>query len=205
MQWNQHFGIKDAHAFLSGSKFAWLNYDDQKLIDSFISSEAAKRGSEVHAFAAREILALEKYGEEFGLKLVKKRKTLPMYINDAVQYKMRPEQLLYYTENCFGTADTISFDDTEGLLRIHDLKTGVIPAHMEQLEIYAGLFCLEYRIPPDEIKIELRIYQNDQVITEKPNAETQIIPIINHIIHGNEVIENYLAARDGRGDYIGIS
>ena len=50
--------------------------------------------------------------------------------------KMTPEQILYYSDNCFGTADAILFRNN--FLRIHDLKTGKIPAHMEQLEIYAS-------------------------------------------------------------------
>lgn len=61
-----------------------------------------------------------------------------MYVNDAISFRMVPEQILFYSENCFGTADTIVFRN--GTLRIHDLKTGVVPAHMEQLEIYAALF-----------------------------------------------------------------
>lgn len=76
-----------------------------------------------------------------GQKLPRLNKTLNAYVNDAIGYKMIPEQILFYSDNCFGTADAIVFRN--GLLRIHDLKTGVIPAHMEQLEVYAALFCLE--------------------------------------------------------------
>ena len=75
----------------------------------------------------------------------------------SIGFKLTPEQVLYYSSNCFGTADAISFKDK--FLRIHDLKTGVIPAHVEQLEIYAALFCLEYKVKPQDIGMELRLYQ----------------------------------------------
>ena len=90
-------------------------------------------------------------------KLPKSKQTLNMYVNDAIGFKMTPEQILYYSDNCFGTADAILFRNN--FLRIHDLKTGKIPAHMEQLEIYAALFCLEYKVKPADIEMELRIYQ----------------------------------------------
>lgn len=88
--------------------------------------------------------------------------TLGMYINDAIRHRMTCEQVLYYSENCFGTADTISF--RYKTLRIFDLKTGVIAGSVHQLEIYAALFCLEYEIDPYDIKIELRIYQDNEVV-----------------------------------------
>lgn len=86
-----------------------------------------------------------------------------------------------------GTADAISFRDN--YLRIHDLKTGVRPTHIEQLEIYAALFCLEYKIKPSTIKIELRIYQNDEILVHNPTAE-EITSIMEKIIHLNKLLEN---------------
>ena len=59
------------------------------------------------------------------------------------------EQALYYSDNCFGTADAISFK--KNFLRIHDLKTGVTPGSMKQLLIYASMFCLEYNFLPIQI------------------------------------------------------
>lgn len=109
-----------------------------------------------------------------------------MYVNDAIGYKMTPEQLLYYSENCFGTADSISF--RKKFLRIHDLKTGEIPAHMEQLLIYAALFCLEYNIKPYELDgVELRIYQSDDIIYMNPEAD-EIVPIMSKIVTGDRII-----------------
>ena len=98
---------------------------------------------------------------------------------------MTPEQILFYSENCFGSADAISFRN--GMLRIHDLKTGFTPAHLEQLEIYAALFCLEYNVKPGDIEIELRIYQNNEIIVHTPTAE-DVVPIIDKIITFDKII-----------------
>ena len=111
---------------------------------------AAQRGTVLHDFACQCI--------KLGQKLPRSRKTLNMYVNDAINYKMTPEQILYFSPNCFGTADAIVF--TNDLLRIHDYKSGVTPAHIEQLRIYAALFCLEYHVEPFDIDMRLRIYQN---------------------------------------------
>ena len=86
-----------------------------------------------------------------------------------------------------GTADAISFRNN--FLRIHDLKTGTRPVHIEQLEIYAALFCLEYKVKPTDIKIELRIYQNDEILVHEPEPE-EIIAIMNKIVHLNKILEN---------------
>ena len=99
---------------------------------------------------------------------------------------MDTEVVLYYSDYFFGTADAISFRDN--FLRIHDLKTGVTKVHIEQLEIYAALFCLEYRVKPNEIQIELRIYQNDGVLVHNPEPE-DIYEIMDKIVHLNKLLE----------------
>jgi hypothetical protein len=107
---------------------------------------------------------------------------------------MHPEQILYYSDNCFGTADAIVFRN--GLLRIHDLKTGTIaPGHMEQLEVYAALFCLEYRIKPGEIDYELRLYQNDEVVVYNPTVE-DIGPITDKIVSFDKIINQIKVEED---------
>lgn len=116
-----------------------------------------------------------------------------MYVNDAIGFKMKPEQVLFYSENCYGTTDAIAFRN--GLLRIHDLKTGITPAHMEQLEIYAALFCLEYKIKPSDIEMELRLYQKNEVLFHNPTAE-DIVPITDKIITFDKVI-NKIKEQDG--------
>ena len=83
---------------------------------------------------------------------------------------MDPEVDLKYSDDFYGTADAISFKD--GTLRIHDLKTGTTPASLRQLEIYAAFCCLEYDIDPTSIFIELRIYQNEEILVGNPPGET---------------------------------
>lgn len=171
MNFNKHSNLEGRHAFLSASKYHWLNYSDEKLVESYVNFMAAQKGTELHAFAAMAI--------KLGQRLPKSHKTLNMYVNDAIGFKMEPEQILYFSQNCFGTADTICFRND--LLRIHDYKSGSTPAHMEQLMIYDALFCLEYGYKPGEIKHELRIYQSDDVIIMNPTAE-DIGPVIDKII-----------------------
>ena len=160
MNFNKHYQLKDKHSFLSASKYHWINYDSDKLVQAWNTFEAAALGTRIHAVAAELI--------ELGIRLRKEKKTLNLYVNDAIGYKMTPEQVLYYSDNAFGTADAISFRKEaktgRNTLRIHDLKTGTVPAHMEQLMIYAAYFCLEYGYKPRDIDIELRIYQNDEVL-----------------------------------------
>ena len=99
-----------------------------------------------------------------GQRMPRTKTTLAMFVNDALGFKMQSEQPLFYSFNCYGTADAICFNGKT--LRIHDLKTGVGPTHFEQLQIYAALFCLEYDVWPDDIEIILRIYQNDDMREE---------------------------------------
>ena len=178
MQWNKHYSLEGKHAFLSASQYHWLNYDDDKLIDRYLNFKATQRGTELHALAAQHI--------KLGIKMPKTKKTLDQYINDAIGFGMDPEVLLYFSDNCFGTADAISFK--KNFLRIHDLKTGVTPASIKQLEIYAALFCLEYQIEPGNIDMELRLYQNNEVIITNPEAD-DIFPIMDRIISFDKVIE----------------
>src|SRR6478735_7743298 len=84
-------------------------------------------------------------------------------LNDAIGYRMTPEQTLFYSPEFFGTADALKFTMSKMHLRVHDLKTGVTPAKVTQLELYCTLFCLEYGFSPFDIEMEARIYQNDEV------------------------------------------
>lgn len=177
MNFNKHSNLEGQHAFLGASKYHWINYSEDKVADAYTKFLATLRGIELHAFAA--------YAIRLGQKLPKSQKTLNMYVNDAIGYKMTPEQILYYSENCFGTADAISFRNN--FLRVHDLKTGEVPAHMEQLYIYVALFCLEYRIKPADIEIECRIYQHDQILYDRPTTEI-IVPIMDKIITSDKII-----------------
>lgn len=177
MNFVNHSNLQGQHAFLGASKYHWINYDEAKIAESYNNHLAKERGTMLHDFASQCI--------KLRQKLPRSQKTLNMYVNDAIGYQMTPEQILYYSENCFGTADAISFRNN--FLRIHDLKTGLVPAHMEQLMIYAALFCLEYRFKPSEIDMELRIYQSDDVQIHNPCAD-EILPIIDKIIAFDKVI-----------------
>lgn len=179
MNWNKHLQLEGQHAFMGASKYHWISYDDTKLIDTFIKMQAVQKGTRLHALAAELI--------DLKVRLPKSRKTLNMYVNDAIGFRMQPEQVLAYSNNCFGTADAISFRKDE--LRIHDLKTGIVPAHMEQLMVYAALFCLEYKKKPGELDMELRIYQNDDIGIFNPAAD-DILPIMDKIIRFDKIIEN---------------
>ena len=177
MNFNNHSKLEGCHAFLSASQHSWINYDEEKLANAWTRFKAKAKGTRLHAFASECI--------KLGQKLPRSNKTLNMFVNDAIGYKMESEQILYFSDNCFGTADAISFKN--GLLRIHDLKTGETPTHMEQLMVYAALFCLEYNMKPSEIEMELRIYQNDEIVAYYPSVE-DIVPIIDKIITFDKII-----------------
>ena len=139
---------------------------------------AAEKGTLIHEWAKSTI--------DLGIKQPRSKKTIYAYVNDAIGFQMSTEVVLFYSPYFFGTADSISFRNN--FLRIHDLKTGVTPVHMEQLLIYAALFCLEYKVKPGEIQIECRIYQNDDILVTNPTAE-DIGPIIDKIVHLNKLLE----------------
>jgi hypothetical protein len=112
---------------------------------------------------------------------------LMRYVNDCIGFRMTPEVVLAYSENCFGTTDAISFNEKEGVLRIFDLKTGTTPAHIEQLLIYSALFCLEYKKKPRDIYTELRIYQSNEIIPMEPTP-ADIVPIMDKIVSFDKII-----------------
>ena len=178
MDFNKHSNLTGAHAFLSASKHHWVNYDDEKLIATWASSQAAAQGTRLHEFAHQAI--------ELGVNLPRSNKTLNLYVNDAIGFKLSPEQVLVYSMNVFGTADAIGLRGRT--LRIHDLKTGEKPGDFRQLKIYAALFCLEYGERPGELDIELRIYQNDEVQVYIPPVE-DVAELMSRIITFDKVIE----------------
>ena len=178
MKWNEHSSLKGEHAFLSASKYHWINYDNEKLDSVYLSWLALQKGTELHELASKLI--------DMRQKLPRTQKSLNLYVNDAIGFKMLTELTLYYSPNCFGTADAISFRDN--FLRIHDLKTGKTQASIKQLEIYAALFCLEYDFNPNSINIELRLYQYDEVLVHEPDAE-ELMYIMDKIKEFDKRIE----------------
>ena len=181
MKWNNHSRDvpEGTHSFLSPSNYHWINYSDDKLVDIFKKRLAVERGTQLHKLACQCIRMKQ--------KLPKSQKTLNMYVNDAIGFGLTPEQPLYFSPNCFGTADAIGF--RKNILRVHDLKTGEIPASLHQLEIYAALFCLEYDVKPGSLDgCELRIYQNDDILIGNPEAD-DILPIMDRIMKFDQLIE----------------
>lgn len=177
MNFNKHFKLEGLHAPFSPSSSAWLRYDDEKLLEVYKNKKAAEMGTRLHKWAKDTI--------DLGIKQPRSNKTLYAYVNDAIGFRMNTEVVLFYSENIFGTADAICYrrgPNGRWMLRIHDLKTGKTKVDMEQLEIYAALFCLEYDVKPGNIDMELRIYQNNQVIVHNPTAE-DILPIMDKIVH----------------------
>lgn len=180
--WNDHYRISKNgdHAFLGASNYHWLNYDEERLKKAYLNNLAKVKGTELHAFAAKCISLKQ--------KLPDLEETLCLYVNDALDFGMSPEIVLYYSENCFGTADAILFKDN--VLRIHDLKTGVGKVSMNQLMIYSALFCLEYGFDPKHFDdIILRIYQNDSYEEYKPDYK-DIYLIMDKIIKYDKIIQS---------------
>jgi hypothetical protein len=167
MLFNRHLEYEGQHALLSASKHHWIRYNEQKLEALVISNMSAARGTRLHALAAECI--------RMKVNLPATKKTINAYVNDALGFRMEPEVTLFYSPNCFGTADAVGFRKNK--LRIHDLKNGITPTSFDQLYVYACLFCLEYSFKPMEIETELRIYQNDdvKVLMADPDYMTHII------------------------------
>lgn len=186
MRFNTHSALAGQHAFLSPSAYHWIRYTDQKLKARWTARQASARGTSIHDLAHNAI----RLGMEFSRK---ENPTLSAYVADGIKYKMYVEQPLYYSDNCFGTADTISFRRRQ--LRIHDLKTGLARASMDQLRVYAAIFCLEYAVDPYDITIELRIYQSGNIEVEKPSPE-EITTLMETIVWADMEVEKYKAEED---------
>lgn len=179
---NPHKELRDKHAFLSPSNYHWLKYNPEKLRSVYLSQLKKEEGTKLHALA-KDLITL-------GVMLPNTNETLNMYVNDCIVMRMTPEQPLFYSWNCYGTADALGYDEMQ-TLRISDLKTGLTPASMNQLKIYAALFFLEYGtvydVKPDMIDIELRIYQRNEVKEELAES-TEIQDIMRHIIACDQLI-----------------
>lgn len=187
--YNDHAQLEGSHAFLSPSNYHWLRYDKEKLVKRLATAKAAARGTSLHKLAAHAITE--------GVQLMPNGSTISMYVNDAIKYGMEPERTLFFSLDCYGTADAIGFEmydvpdgNVLGYLRIFDLKTGVIVCSVEQLYIYAAVFCLEYGYKPYEIEGELRIYQNDAIDCYEIDRVV-LTEIMSTIMAHQRVIDEY--------------
>lgn len=186
MKFNNHYNLSGLHAPFTASQSSWIRYDDDKAREVYERKKSAERGTRLHAWAKETI--------DLGIKQPRSKKTIYEYVNDAIGYKMSTEVVLFYSDRFFGTADAICFreDRKTGryILRIHDLKTGVVgepDKHFEQLKVYAALFCLEYKFKPHEIDISLGVYKKDEVAFCEPDPE-EILYIMNRIIHLDKLL-----------------
>lgn len=205
MQWENFSRLKGTHSVLSPSQSYWIFYDDDDFLKRYCNGYSQKIGTLLHEKAAEYI----EHGPSIGFRLTKKSKNdiyiyllsngiprgvldyidfdsmfdnMVPYVNDAMAYHMSPEVCLYFSENCYGHADAIDYNESKSLLRIHDLKTGISPVKMEQLYIYAALFFLQYKwVKPANTGIELRIYQTGQEVRIETPGIDDILPIMDKI------------------------
>lgn len=209
MIFNEHLELKGKHAPFAPSTPHWLKYDEDRLITNYISSYSMAIGTALHELAAELITLKEKLTKSdkkfvsyqlrkqgFDKKLLKRYLSdfYPMfsaYVNDAIELGLEPEVVLYYSDLFFGTSDAINYFEKDHLLRIHDLKTGVSPAKMEQLEVYAALYCLEYKVDPLKITFELRIYQGEDVLVHTPDPAT-IRQHCDTIVRSNKILKQFM-------------
>lgn len=185
-EFHDHWRLAGKHAHMSPSSYHWLGYDEEKVRSRFRTSMDAALGTRKHELA-KELI-------EMGIKLPDTGQTLNSYVNDCIGYRMQPEVLLYYSDNCFGTADAISFrmnPRTQTMrLRVFDLKNGVTKASEKQLWVYIAIFCLEYEIDINDIEVDARIYQNDLI--QEFEIDPQVIFEVMQKIKRDDTIINEL-------------
>ena len=211
MKFIPYSDLEGQHAFLSPSQPQWLRYSDDKLVERYANAQAVQRGTELHQLA-HDLIRL-------NVMLPRTKTSLNMFVNDAIGFKMSSEQPVYFHRFCYGTADAIEYK--RNYLRIHDLKTGETEGKMDQLKIYAALFCLNYQdyvrqarkdgrsdidiardldlkvnelhFDPKQMSgIELRIYQYGEIRAEEQDPE-EIQAIMDIIVHDVEVLKNVKA------------
>jgi hypothetical protein len=212
MKWENYSRLKGKHSALSPSSCYWIFDDENDFEKRYCNSFSTTIGTLLHDQACKYI----QNGPKIGFRMSKKSKNdvlinlldagvpfgvmdyidfdgmydnMTRYVNDAIGYEMDPEVCLYFSENCFGHADAISYNEVKGMLRIHDLKTGAHPCDVRQLMIYAADFCLEQQISPYDISFELRIYQNNDFKQWNPSSD-DINVIMNALKRNSKIILN---------------
>lgn len=196
-----------AHAILSPSQSSWTNYESQEYLFNLVCSKYAQEiGTLLHKLAesaikykvripklaARPMITLWLLANGIPRGIINTDKYVSnfvAYVNDAIGFDMEPEIPLKYSENAFGTADAIRFNEKKMHLRIHDYKSGVTKPCLRQLEVYAAYFCMEYNIKPKDLTIELRIYWQDDIIVGHPTA-ANIVPLIERTRESDKFIRS---------------
>lgn len=217
MIWNDHSSLDGSHAIFSPSQPAWLRYDDEKILNTFLNRHRTILGTELHEYAEIQIKLGQKVGaiknlihdiisfiytkyktkgdqyESYSLKLIEAIHVLPKEVFESIKQHIN-DAIGYRMNSEVILMYSERFFGTadaimfkDNMLRIHDLKTGSGPVHPEQLMIYAALFCLEYKAKPGSINMELRIYQNGDRLDIIPEAD-DILPIMDKIIRTDNVL-----------------
>ena len=143
MNYETYSNLVGKHAMFSPSSTNLLDKDNQYIVGFWARKFIPEIGTALHDIARAHIknsIKLTKYTKsevllalidtyKIPLPVIKraidfddKYKNLMIYVNDAIKYRMIPEQILYFSKLIFGTADAISaLDDIErtGVLRIH--------------------------------------------------------------------------------------
>lgn len=211
MIWNEHSELRGKHATFAPSNPSFLNYSlepegEDIIFQRFASQYAAQIGTIVHDFAQERIYYNQKLFKtnksDLLIRLLKANippivinidflfNNLIPYVNDAISFRMDPEVILKYSDDCFGTTDAVCYRDKE--LRIHDLKSGRSAVHMDQLLTYAALFFLEYKAAPETTDTILRIYQSGEFQEDHPEPE-RIRAAMNQIVELDKKVKKWKA------------
>lgn len=138
------------HATFSPSDKSWLNYDREKIRQRVMVARAVQRGTELHELAEHCIRIKTPLDNSNGV--------IATYVRDCIDFDMSTEHTLTYSEDIGGTADAIRFDDYNNRLYVFDLKTGDRKTSIDQVVIYAALWCLLHYVNPLSITFDLRVY-----------------------------------------------
>lgn len=157
-----------------------------------------ERGVKTHIYEKYMVDTSKTYDPRVGSIFLDHLRYLPgeaylsvkMFVCDSIGFRMESEQKLSVSKVIEGTADAVRFYPKDNLLRISDLKTGSRPAKIEQVFIYAALYCYENRLDPLKTNFEARIYQNGEIYIEQPTGE-EIKSLLNTILHINEVVSKF--------------
>lgn len=198
--------FKGTHAKLNASNSSWRRYKtEEQFYNKYVADYAQDLGTAVHNLSEDLInfkIKVNKNDKHLLMYAIAKAgipknaydldfifPTFAMYVNDAIGYRMTAEKVIGYSEVAYGTSDAISLKD--GLLRIHDLKTGHSPAHMDQLITYAAFYCLNNDIKPESIKFELTLYQAGDKLTYIPTSE-EVAEAMQETVNGSDIMMRFL-------------
>lgn len=175
----------------------WASH--QIILSSKVSGiKEVEKGVKTHIYEKYMEKYSKCYDPEFGTLLLKHLHyisgeaflTTKQFVNDSIGFRMESEKRLTVSNMIYGTADAVRYYTKENLLRVSDLKTGKRPAKIEQVFIYAALYCYEYNLKPLNTNFEARIYQNGEIFIEQPSGE-DINDIFMNILHKDEVAKKF--------------